>query len=264
VETGVGSIEPTVTFTRVIEDEMLTARAFQVSLDSGVGFEARSFVLSGEYYPVTLRQMKQNWRYLRRMVREGPKTEVNVDETARQIGRQGLLLEPVLEARRANRTELVLLIDRKGSMVPFHILASRLVVTAQKGGKLGRTGVFYFHDCPGQYLFSDPALVNGRTMQAALAKFQCDRTVLLVFSDAGAARGGLDYARIEATHLFINQVSQAVRRLAWINPMPESRWAGTSAAEITRLVPMFEFTRRGMDAAIDILRGRYLSLIGRW
>jgi uncharacterized protein with von Willebrand factor type A (vWA) domain len=50
-----------------------------------------------------------------------------------------------------------------------------------------------------------------------------------------------------------------VRRYAWLNPMPNHRWRNTTAEEIARFVPMFEMNRRGLDAAIDILRGRYVQ-----
>ena len=66
------------------------------------------FILSGEYYPVTRRQMKQSWRHLRRMVKEGPAEVLNVEETVKEVSRQGFLLEPVLEPHQTNRTELLL------------------------------------------------------------------------------------------------------------------------------------------------------------
>jgi hypothetical protein len=38
--------------------------------------------------------------------------------------------------------------------------------------------------------------------------------------------------------------------------MPQKRWFGTTAGEIADLVSMFEMTRRGLQDAIDVLRGR--------
>jgi hypothetical protein len=82
------------------------------------------------------------------------------------------------------------------------------------------------------------------------------RTVVLIFSDAGAARGGYSEECIELTEAFLTQLRQRVRYIAWLNPMPQKRWFGTTAGEIARLLPMFEMTRRGLQDAIAVLRGR--------
>ena len=54
------------------------------------------YSLLDDYFPVTKRQMKQNWRYLRRPVREGIATELDVEQTVAKIVREGILLEPAL------------------------------------------------------------------------------------------------------------------------------------------------------------------------
>jgi len=58
------------------------------------------FIQISEYPPLTRRQMKQSWRYLRRMLREGVPTELDVEATIKRISRQGVLLEPVIVPRR--------------------------------------------------------------------------------------------------------------------------------------------------------------------
>jgi uncharacterized protein len=88
-----------------------------------------------------------------------------------------------------------------------------------------------------------------------LAKFD-EQTALLIVSDAGAARGYCDSERILGTGEFLEQLRQVVRYYAWLNPMPNARWPGTSAGEIARLIPMFELSRHGMQASINVLRGR--------
>jgi uncharacterized protein with von Willebrand factor type A (vWA) domain len=80
--------------------------------------------------------------------------------------------------------------------------------------------------------------------------------VVLIFSDAGAARGGLNFKRVSLTIAFLRRLKQHVRYVTWVNPMPKTRWAGTTAGEIARYVPMFEGTRQGLDQSIDVLRGR--------
>lgn len=214
------------------------------------------FALSTEYFPVTRRQMKQSWRHLRRYTREGPPQELDVMATLDKVGREGILLEPVLVPRRRNRAELVLLMDQDGSMIPFHALSRQLIETAQRGGRLRQTGVYYFHDYPSNYIFRDPARLVAVPISNAFSEMG-ERSVVLIVGDAGAARGNFDSERVEHTRLFIQQLSLSIRRYAWLNPMPQSRWRNTTAEDIAGFVPMFELNRSGFDASVNLLQGVY-------
>jgi hypothetical protein len=236
------------------DDEVQVAQAVKAA-DIDEEITDRNFLLTSDYFPVTRRQMKQSWRYLRRPVREGIPTELDIEATVNQIGQQGVLLEPVLVPRRVNRTELLLLIDQDGSMVPFHALSHRLAETAVRGGRLGKAGIYYFHNCPMDYLYHDSYHQEAEAIDDMLPRLP-ERTVVLIFSDAGAARGGYSEERIELTEKFLTQLRQRVRYIAWLNPMPQKRWFGTTAGEIADLVSMFEMTRRGLQDAIDVLRRR--------
>lgn len=216
------------------------------------------YMLLTEYFPVTKRQMKQCWRYLRRPVRQGVPTELDVEATVAKIGREGILLEPVLMPPRTNRTDLVLLIDQEGSMVPFHDLSRQLVETAQRGGRLRTTNVFYFHDYPDEYLYRHPAMLDAKTVSDIFEEIG-ERAAVLIVSDAGAARGNFDRERVDNTKAWIEQLQQSVRYFAWLNPMPSECWQQTTAGEIARFVPMFEMSSQGMNAAISVLRGRYIA-----
>jgi len=216
------------------------------------------YSLLTEYFPVTKRQMKQSWRSLRRLVREGVPIELDVEATVAKMGRESILLEPVLMPPRSNRTDLVLLIDQEGSMVPFHELSRQLVETAQRGGRLRQLRVFYFHDYPDEYLYRHPAMLNAQPMSEVLEEIG-EQAAVLIVSDGGAARGNFDQERIESTKVWIKQLEQSVRYCAWLNPMPNECWQHTTAGEIARLLPMFEMSRQGMNAAISILRGRYIA-----
>lgn len=228
---------------------------------------ARFAIDDEELYPISLREMQQSWRHLRRMVREGPPTELDVDETVRRIMRQGVLLEPVMLPPRINRTRLLLLIDRDGSMAPFHQLTQRLVQTALRGGRVRHTRVFSFHNCPLTHLYTYERPPRAEPLEATLRALPLGAVALIV-SDAGAARGLVNPERVEQTAAFLAQLRGRVARIAWLNPVPRGghgepdRWNSSSAGLIARLTPMFEVSRRGLDAAIDVLRGRSIGLAG--
>lgn len=226
--------------------------------ESETSTSSRSFILRREYFPVTPRQMKQSWRSLRRLVREGKPEELDLDATIAKISREGILSEPILQPRRINRADLILFVDQQGSMVPFHLFSRQLVETAQRGGKLRQADVYYFHNCPGSYVFEQPNLFNRKSLTDIWGSLD-NRAVVLIVSDAGAAREHYDSQRIEQTQKFIQQLKKAVRYCAWLNPMPAETWQNTSAAVLSQFIPMFSMDRQGLNNAIAILRGRYVK-----
>ena len=212
-------------------------------------------VSQGDYLPVSRRQMKQIWRYLRLMVREGPATELDWETTLTRYAQSGLFMEPAFVSRRINRAKLLLCIDYHGSMAPFHALSQRLAETAVAGGKLRMADIYYFHNCPEDHLFHDPGQIDAAPLADVLAKIDPKATSVVMFSDAGAARGDTHSARIESTRQFIGKIGQRTSRLCWLNPLPARRWAGTSAGQIAQFVPMAEISRWGMEEMIRLLRG---------
>lgn len=220
------------------------------------------FPLSVKHLPITRRQMKQGWRHLRQHSREGPPSELDLEATVQQVSQQGSLLCPVLVPPRVNRVELLLLIDREGSMVPFHHLAQALVETAHRGGRFSRVSVYYFHNCPDDYLHQDPYQVNAMPIDECLAQLSETRTVCIIFSDGGAARGRSSARRRRMTKYFLRELAASVRNIAWLNPFPKERWGHTTAYDIAELVPMFELTHQDFYRAVDALRGRYSGHAG--
>ncbi|MEH2306608.1 hypothetical protein [Nostoc sp.] len=243
--------------TQIIEDEVQVAQAVLQVTSTNIEIAYSRFILTTEYFPVTKRQMKQIWRYLRRPVREGLQTELDVEATVNLIGHQGLILEPVLVPPRVNQSELLLLIDQDGSMVPFHQLSQRLAETASRGGRLGKSGIYYFHNCPIEYLYHDRYHQKAKSIIDVVNDISSDRTAVLICSDAGAARGGYNEERYKLTKEFITHLKQRVRYVAWLNPMPRKRWYHTTAGEIAHLLPMFELNREGLQDAIHVLRGKH-------
>lgn len=236
-------------------------------------------LLLTEYLPVTERQMKQSWRFLRRLVREGPPVEIDVPATIDRLVRDGFLLAPVLQPRRINKAALLLLLDQNGSMVPFKAFATRLAHTAEETGHLAKLAVYHFHNCPpvqpaaapalpGDFyrehlLFKKPQCVQPILVSEVLAEFEPIRPGVVIFSDAGAARGGWSQERIESTATFIFQLrALGVEYMAWMNPMPAPRWQKSSAAEIAKFIPMLSLDAAQMSEAVQVLSGRFAGITG--
>ncbi len=215
---------------------------------------ARNFDWVGSL-PVTRRQMKRAWQYYRRMARAGAPVEIDLERTLQLIEREGVLLQPVLQPRRVNHARLLILADEGGSMAPFRGVISPLLSSAQTVG-FARIGVFHFHDVPEATVFAKPWLSHPVALAAACNPFR--GAGILIVSDAGAARGNRDANRVARTVASLNVLRSFSPHVVWVNPMPQFRWARSSAAEIRQQgrIAMFPLDRQGLDRAVDVLRGR--------
>lgn len=212
------------------------------------------------YYPISRRLMVYCWRYLRRPVADGPVDVLDEEATIAQATRRGFYLGPVYRRREQNHAHLLLLLDRNGSMTPFHRFTRDLVETARDESSLQpeNVNVFYFHNVPATSIYKDLYLTKPIPLQTVLAS--CDNeTSVLIVSDAGAARGYRKLERIRATTSFLFKLKRYTTLVAWLNPMPEARWIGSSAEIIANLVPMYEMDNDGLSNAIDIIRGQPLQ-----
>ena len=212
------------------------------------------------YYPISRRSMVYNWRYLRRPVADGPRDVLDIDRTIGQVVRQGFYLAPVYGRRERNGARLLLLIDQNGSMTPFHHFSRDLVVTAQTESTLEPENVmaYYFQNVPSAQVYRDGYLTESLSVQTMLQECDWDTSVLIV-SDAGAARGYRTRGRIRGVSRFLFQLKQRTSLIAWLNPMPKTRWEGSSAEIIANMVPMFQMDNEGLSNAIDVVRGQPLK-----
>jgi uncharacterized protein with von Willebrand factor type A (vWA) domain len=237
-------------------------------------------------YPVSEREVAEAWRRLRRPTRHGPRVELDVEATVSRYAATGLVTAPVLVPRRVNAASLLLLVDRHGSMTPFHSFVDHVTRSIVRATRLDAITIRYFRNSPGGspdrsalvqladplavdldaivdripplaagWVYDDPDLTRRRSMHTVLEELTPGSGVVVI-SDAGAQRGSLVATRIfDAVALGLAVIARHAR-IAWLNPLTTDRWTDATAEQIARHIPMFPLDRDGMYAAVDILRGR--------
>ncbi len=206
------------------------------------------------FRPISRRTIAYGWQFLRRSRADGPATALDLNATIEETARLGFFLRPVYKPEMRNHSQLILLVDREGSMTPHHYLARDVIETAQQAPTLGQVQVFYFHNVIGESVHLDPHLTEQIDWDKAFSNCHRD-TNLIIVSDAGAARCRRSIERIEATEEMLFRLRQSTPHIAWLNPWRESRWQKSSAQFIARLVPMFSMDKIGFNAAIKVVRG---------
>jgi hypothetical protein len=251
----------------------------------GLQWPDRSFVFVPQF-PVGYRETAQVWRRLRRAVRYGPPTELDLPSTIRARVQRGVTAAPVLRPRRRNVARLLVLVDRHGSMTPFHAFVDDVLQAIARAAALQRVDVFYFRNLPvtevdrtaldqlagelrpafdGVLSLVRPAGAADVAASPDLLEFQPLAPVLeelgpngavVVVSDAGAARRDYRPLRLLESLSFLRMLQAWTTRVAWMNPVPASHWSTTTAGQIARHWPMFPMTRAGMHDAVNVLRGQ--------
>jgi uncharacterized protein len=203
-----------------------------------------TFVLTPRF-PVGERVARQMGRYLRLPVRTTDRWHVDLEATIDVICTTGIVHPPVYARSIERLPRLVLLEDRGGSMMPFHAFSDAV------GEALQPRLHAYFSDLPAAPFHTD----RERSDEVSEAVFDAalrDAPPLLILSDAGAGRRSRDPRRAAFIKAYLDLLP--TRRIAWLNPLPRSRWERTTAALIAGFVPMFPLDDDGLRAAVVALR----------
>jgi hypothetical protein len=259
----------------------------------------RPFVFEPQY-PVSYREVAQAWRRLRRPVRNGPAIELDIDGTIEKRCQAGVATSLVMRPRRRNIAKVLLLIDRKGSMTPFHGFCDEVCTAMQEAGRFEELPIYYFQNSPAEGaddsvldsdeledtlfppldpilskiepltegdLYRDRDLHTIVTLETVLQSHANDASVVII-SDAGAARKQYSVERLLDTVAFFKALRAYTTKYVWLNPLPRDHWSGSggkgrsksTATALARHIPMFPLDRRGLDQAVNVLRGQQYSV----
>jgi hypothetical protein len=198
-------------------------------------FGKKNYSFDNRYLPVSRRFIEQTIRSLRYKVPGAGRATVDIPATVEEVARKGYFDEWKLKEEDGFVTRWTMLIDHEGSMIAFKDLTDAVVESAMTGGVKNEGDVFYFRNYPSEYLFTNPE--HTRSVKLRKLITSPARNILIV-SDAGAARGYYSEDRVRKVFRLLYQLR--AHRIAWLNPLPEQRWKGTSAEKISTYVKMFE------------------------
>ncbi len=241
-------------------------------------------------YSLNYRQVVQAWRRLRKPIRKGLPIDLDIQATIQRQAETGIVIGAVLAPRRVNAVRLLILEDRHGSMNPFHAFATSVSEAIISTANFDLVTRYYFHDVPVQgvdisilgdlrnqlfpkldtVLGEIPSLENGNfyedvdlycpiSIPEALNNYGRGFAIIII-SDAGAARRNRDVQRLLNTVAFLKGIYKYTRNLVWLNPLPQKKWAGTLAEQISRHIPMLPLDVYGSHRAVNILRGQPVLL----
>ena len=241
---------------RVGQGESNRRRAVQIA-------EQRSFRNYRDDVVLDVRSMKSALGYIRRIVRDGPKDSLNVEETVRKTCRNAGELELVWERARRARIKLLLLMDAGGTMEPHAEIVSRLFSAAKDIVK--DLKFYYFHNCVYQDIYTD--IYQMRSVQTRKVFDEADRDYkVIIVGDASMApgellnvNGAIDfwYENDKPGIEWLAYIRKRFHKAIWLNPEPSRWWASTTTVRLIRdIFPMYELTLEGVRTGVRALMGR--------
>lgn len=215
-----------------------------------------------KFVPFRRRSFEQVWRSFKNTGGAMRTTkEIDIPGTIQQLNRRGFIHQPTYQYDYKIRANVISFVDHKGSMLAYKHLANAILDSAETGAGVELERL-YFYNAPQALNIEDNGWQNyvfknkSHSQPVPLKKANPKQLPLLIISDAGAATGGLNIDRIKATEKFLRALYKQTHKIAWLNPIPQDRWAKTSADIICELVNMYEATEAGLLQAIKLWNGK--------
>jgi len=219
---------------------------------------------------IGVRQFEVALRKLRQLSSkvEGPRDELDIDETIQSTADKGGLLHLVWSRSRKNTVKVALLMDSGGSMVPYTRLCSQLFTALNRSTHFKDLRFYYFHNCIYERIFLDPAcyLRNSIKTEDLLHQLGPEYKTIVV-GDASMApseltmiNGAIDWnlSNSEPGIMWLQRIAAHFNHVVWLNPIPAENWRWTEGsytiALIKDVIPMFDLTLEGLDNAIRKLK----------
>jgi uncharacterized protein len=225
-------------------------------------WDKREFANLDDGVELGTRNMKLALRKLRKFARRGAPTELALPETIDATARSGGWLDIKMVPERHNVVKVLLLLDIGGSM-DDHVRTCEELFSAARS-EFKHLEHFYFHNCPYEALWRD----NRRRFREHVGTVEVMRTYasdykLIFVGDATMSPyeivqpgGSVEHWNEEAGRVWLERLTRAYPRFAWINPRPEAHWRQSPSVEIIEDIlagRMYPLTLSGLDDAIDAL-----------
>jgi uncharacterized protein with von Willebrand factor type A (vWA) domain len=208
------------------------------------------------------RNIKIALRRLRKFAREGNEDELDLDETISKTAANAGYLDIKMRPERHNNVKVLLLMDVGGTM-DDHIARVEELFSATKT-EFKHLEFYYFHNCVYDYMWKN----NRRRFAEKFATWDIIRKYnkdykLIFVGDATMSPyeilqpgGSVEYNNEEPGADWLQRLTSAFPKFAWINPEPQGVWQyRQSISVIQQLMQqrMYPLTLKGLEEAMRLL-----------
>ena len=208
------------------------------------------------------RNIKVALRRLRRFARTGAAEELALDDTIRSTANNAGWLDIKMVPERHNKVKVLLLMDVGGTM-DEHIHRVEELFSACKN-EFKHLEFYYFHNCVYDFMWKNNRrrFSEKHSTWDVIRKYNRDYKLVFV-GDATMSPyeilqpgGSVEYNNEEAGAEWLQRLTHAFPKYAWINPEPQGVWGyRQSISVIQQLMQqrMFPLTLQGLEGAMRLL-----------
>ena len=208
------------------------------------------------------RNIKVALRRLRKFAREGNEEELDLDDTIRSTAANAGWLDIKMVPERHNNVKVLLLMDVGGTM-DEHIARVEEMFSATKT-EFKHLEFYYFHNCVYDFMWKN----NRRRFSEKFATWDIIRKYnkdykLIFIGDATMSPyeilqpgGSVEYNNEEAGAEWLQRLTNAFPKFAWINPEPHGVWQYRQSISVVQQLMnqrMYPLTIKGLEEAMRLL-----------
>jgi uncharacterized protein with von Willebrand factor type A (vWA) domain len=205
------------------------------------------------------RNIKVALRRLRKFAREGHEDELDLDETISKTAANAGYLDIKMRPERHNNVKVLLLMDVGGTM-DEHITRVEELFSATKT-EFKHLEFYYFHNCVYDFMWKN----NRRRFAEKFETFDIIRKYnkdykLIFVGDATMSPyeilqpgGSVEYNNAEAGAEWLQRLTHAFPKFAWINPEPQGVWQYRQSISVIQQLmhnKMYPLTLKGLEEAM--------------
>ena len=208
------------------------------------------------------RNIKVALRRLRKFAREGHEEELDLDDTIKCTAANAGYLDIKMIPERHNNVKVLLLMDVGGTM-DEHIARVEELFSATKT-EFKHLEFYYFHNCVYDFMWKN----NRRRFAEKFATWDIIRKYnkdykLIFVGDATMSPyeilqpgGSVEYNNEEAGVEWLQRLTKAFPKFAWINPEPQGVWQYRQSISVIQQIVsqrMYPLTIKGLEDAMRLL-----------
>ncbi|WP_334154987.1 vWA domain-containing protein [Tepidimonas sp.] len=225
-------------------------------------WEQRSYRDYDDTQELGTRNIKMALRRLRRFAREGSDLELDLPDTIRATAANAGYLDIKMVPERHNHVKVLLLMDVGGTM-DEHIQRVEELFSAVRA-EFKRLEFYYFHNCVYDYVWKNNRrrFAEKHPTWDVIRRYNKDYKLIFV-GDATMSPyeilqpgGSVEYNNEEAGAEWLQRLTHAFPRFAWINPEPQGVWQYRQSISIIQQLMggrMFPLTLKGLEEAMRLL-----------
>ncbi len=225
-------------------------------------WEQRAYKDYDDNLELGTRNIKVALRRLRRFAREGSNLELDLDDTIHKTAANAGMLDIRMIPERHNKVKVLLLMDVGGTM-DEHIHRVEELFSASKS-EFKHLEFYYFHNCVYDFVWKNNRrrFAEKHATWDVIRKYNRDYKLIFV-GDATMspyeilqAGGSVEYNNEEPGAEWLNRLTHAFPKYAWINPEPQGVWQYRQSISIVQQLMhqrMFPLSLAGLEGAMRLL-----------